>query len=119
MANIWLPMSAGQSHIAKKYVDSHATQDPTVFIVGPEGGKQPVKIPDAPTLDPIQLKDILEWQDEVAYQNHKEQQKKEAEKAKIRSQPGYVDKLGDAKAAMVARSDWARNKKLGKNKLYF
>ena len=38
MTNIWLPMSAGKSHISKKYIDSHATQDPTVFIVGPEGG---------------------------------------------------------------------------------
>ena len=119
MANIWLPMSAGQSHIAEKYVDSHATEDPTVFIVGPEGGEQPIKIPDAPHLDLIQLKDILEWQDEIAHQKHKEQQVKNAEKAKIRNKPGYSDKLADAKAAMVARSDWARNKKLGKNTQYF
>ena len=119
MANLWLPMSAGKSHIAKKYVDSHATEDPTIFIVGPEDGEQPVKIPDAPHLDPIQLKDILEWQDEVAYQNHKEQQKKEAEKVKIRNRPDFADRVAENREAMKNRVNWEKEKTLGNKTLYF
>ena len=119
MANLWLPMSAGKSHISKKYIDSHATQDPTVFIVGPKGGEQPVKIPDAPTLDPSQLKDILEWQDEVAHENYKEQQTKEAEKDKIRNRPDFADRVAENREAMKNRANWERNKKLGSKTLYF
>ena len=119
MTNIWLPMSAGQTHIAKKYVDSHATNDPTVFIVGPEGGRQPVKMPDAPTLDPMQLKDILEWQDEVAHDNYKSRQEKEKELNEIRNKPGYADRVKELKEALSNRAEWEREKKLGEKKLYF
>jgi len=112
-------MSAGKSHISKKYIDSHATQDPTVFIVGPEGGRQPVKIPDAPTLDPIQLKDLLEWQDEVAHDNYKSKQEKEKELDEIRNKPGYADRVKELKEALASRGEWERTKELGNKKLYF
>ena len=106
MSKIWLPVSAGKNRIQRQIDEYHDPADaPEVYRGGPN--RSPILIPGALEMDLIQLKDIIQWQDELAHEEAKKDKvKKEQAKAVT------ADQVQDFKNALKARSEWETKKRV-------
>jgi len=106
MTKIWLPVSAGKNRIQRQIDEYHDPADaPEVYRVGPN--RAPILIPGASEMDPIHLRDIIQWQDELAYNEAKKEDKKKEQFKAV-----TADQVQDFKNALKARSQWEEKKRV-------
>ena len=106
MTKIWLPVSTGKNRIQRQIDEYHDPEDaPEVYRVGPN--RAPILIPGAREMDLIELRDLIQWQEELACDEAKrEKVKKEQAKAVT------ADQVKDFKNALKARAEWEQKKRV-------